>query len=114
MRARSRFPVLVAAILVLGVGTGCPPDDPPPPITEYPVVLAHGFLGAEIYQLGGYEILDYWFGIAEAMRDEGAEVFVTSVSPVNSSYARGESLLAQIEDILAQTGAAKVHIIGHS
>jgi triacylglycerol lipase len=113
-RAVRHAPVLAAALLVLGVGTGCPPGDPPPPETEYPVVLAHGFLGTETYELGGYEILDYWFGIVEAMEDEGAQVFVTSVSPVNSSYVRGEQLLAQVQDILAQTGAAKVHLIGHS
>jgi triacylglycerol lipase len=106
--------VLVAALLVVGLGAGCLPNDPPPPEAGYPVVLAHGFLGTETYELGGYEILDYWFGIVEAMEDEGARVFVTSVSPVHSSYVRGELLLAQIEDILAQTGAAKVHLIGHS
>jgi triacylglycerol lipase len=39
---------------------------------------------------------------------------VTQVSPVNSSYVRGEELLAQVENILAQTGKAKVHLIGHS
>jgi len=115
-RARSsafdpRF--LVAVFALLSVGTGCPPEEPPAPV-GYPIVLAHGFLGTETYELGGYEILDYWFGIVEAMQEEGADVHVTSVSPVNSSYARGASLVAQIEDILAQTGAEKVHVIGHS
>jgi len=106
---------LVIALLALGFSTGCPPEDPPPATdNDYPIVLAHGFLGAETYELGGYEILDYWFGIVEAMEDEGAQVFVTTVSPVNSSYVRGASLVTQIEDILAQTGKPKVHLIGHS
>jgi triacylglycerol lipase len=91
-----------------GGGGGGPTDN------DYPIVLAHGLMGAETYQLGGLEILDYWFGIVSAMEDEGAQVFVTEVSPVNSSYVRGAQLLTQVEDILAQTGAAKVHIIGHS
>ncbi len=115
MRARSKaHPVSIVALtaLVLSIGTGCPPSGPPN--GGYPIVLAHGFLGTETYQLGGYEILDYWFGIVSALEDEGAEVYVTSVSPVNSSYARGASLLTQIEDILATTGHAKVHLIGHS
>lgn len=106
--------LLVAAAALLVGGAGCPTDDPPAPSGAYPFVLAHGFLGTETYQLGGYEILDYWFGIVEAMQDEGAEVYVTAVSPVNSSYVRGEQLVAQIENVLAQTGAAKVHLIGHS
>jgi triacylglycerol lipase len=111
-RARSSA-VLVATLALLVAGTGCPTDDPSPS-TGYPIVLAHGFLGTETYELGGYEILDYWFGIVEAMQEEGADVHVTSVSPVNSSYQRGASLVAQIEDILAQTGADQVHLVGHS
>ncbi|MGH0037871.1 MAG: esterase/lipase family protein [Myxococcota bacterium] len=107
---------LAALALALTINASCKPDGggDPPSSDSYPIVLAHGFLGTETYELGGYEILDYWFGIVEAMEDEGAEVFVTSVSPIHSSYFRGEQLLAQIEDILAQTGAEKVHLIGHS
>lgn len=92
-----------------GGGGGGPVDD-----GVYPIVLAHGFLGTETYQLGGYEILDYWFGIVSALEDEGAQVFVTEVSPIDSSFVRGASLLTQVEDILAQTGEPKVHLIGHS
>jgi len=36
------------------------------------------------------------------------------VSAVNSTEIRGEQLLARVEEILAQTGAAKVNLIGHS
>ncbi|MDJ0788122.1 MAG: triacylglycerol lipase [Myxococcota bacterium] len=118
-RSRSpRSPATTALLagLALGLLTGCPPDDPPPPAgnNDYPILLAHGFLGTETYELGGLEILDYWFGIVSAMESEGADVFVTQVSPVNSSYVRGAQLVTQIEDILAQTGEAKVHLIGHS
>lgn len=81
---------------------------------NYPIVLAHGLFGTESYEIGGFEVLDYWFGIAEAMEDEGAQVFVTSVSPIDSSYVRGPDLVSQIETILATTGAPKVHLIGHS
>jgi triacylglycerol lipase len=107
---------LALLAVTLTINASCKPDGggDPPTSDSYPIVLAHGFLGTETYQLGGYEILDYWYGIVEAMEDEGAQVFVTSVSPINSSYVRGAQLLTQIEDILAQTGAQKVHLIGHS
>ena len=103
---------IVAVVALLA--TGCPPGGGGSGNNDYPIVLAHGFLGTETYELGGLEILDYWFGIVSAMQDEGGEVYVTSVSPVNSSYARGAQLVAQIESIVAVTGKAKVHLIGHS
>ena len=113
---RHGIAVLAIAAWALALGTGCPPSGGGGGATtnDYPIVLAHGFHGSESYELGGYEILDYWFGIVSAMEDEGAEVYVTSVSPVNSSYVRGAQLVTQIEDILAQTGASQVHLIGHS
>jgi triacylglycerol lipase len=78
--------------------------------TKYPIVLAHG--------LGGFDelfgVYDYWFGIPNALRDGGAKVFVTTVSQLNSTEARGEQLIDQIEQIVAITGKPKVNLIGHS
>jgi triacylglycerol lipase len=78
--------------------------------TRYPIVLAHG--------LGGFDelfgVLDYWFDIEDELEDGGANVFVTSVAPLNTPQARGEQLIDQIETILAVTGKAKVNLIGHS
>jgi triacylglycerol lipase len=78
--------------------------------TKYPIVLAHG--------LGGFDelfgVLDYWFGIEDALEDGGARVYVTSVAPLNTPQARGEQLIDQIETIVAITGQPKVNLIGHS
>lgn len=57
--------------------------------TKNPVVLQHGLAGFN--ELGG--VLPYWNGIPESLRSGGAEVFVTQVSPFNSSVVRGESLM---------------------
>lgn len=78
--------------------------------TKYPIVLAHGLSGFD--QLFG--VYDYWFGIPGALRDGGAKVFVTTVSQFNSTEARGEQLIDQIEQIVAITGKPKVNLIGHS
>ncbi len=78
--------------------------------TKYPIVLAHGFMGFDSMLL----LIDYWPGVVDELEDDGATVFVTVVSTVNSSEERGEQLLAQIEEILAITGADKVNIMGHS
>jgi triacylglycerol lipase len=78
--------------------------------TRYPIVLAHGMAGFD--ELFG--VYEYWYGIPGALEDKGATVFVTSVSQFNSTEARGEQLIDQIETITAITGKPKVNLIGHS
>lgn len=77
--------------------------------TRYPFVMAHTFLGFE-----KIAFIEYWYGIPRALQKNGAQVFTTRVSAVNSSEVRGEQLLAQVEEVLAITGAEKVNLVGHS
>ncbi len=78
--------------------------------TKYPIVLAHGMAGFD--ELFG--VYQYFYGIPQALEKSGADVYVTEVPQFNSTKARGEALLAQIEEILAISGAEKVNLIGHS
>jgi triacylglycerol lipase len=78
--------------------------------TRHPIVLAHGAGGFR--ELLG--VLEYFHGIPAELRAGGARVHVTSVSAFESAEARGEQLLAQVEYIVAATGARKVNLIGHS
>ncbi|MCK0165248.1 triacylglycerol lipase [Marinobacter sp. S6332] len=75
--------------------------------TRYPVVLVHGMFGFDSL-LG----VDYFYGIAEDLRKNGAEVYITVVPGLESTIARGEALLPQVEAIAAVHG--KVNLIGHS
>ena len=77
--------------------------------TRYPIVLAHGMLGFDSI-LG----VDYWYGIPQALRRDGAQVYVTEVSQLNTSELRGEELLQQVEEIVAISGKPKVNLVGHS
>ncbi|WP_431481823.1 lipase family alpha/beta hydrolase [Pseudomonas thivervalensis] len=77
--------------------------------TRYPLVLVPGMLG--FIRLVLYP---YWYGIVSVLRRGGAVVVAVKVSPLHSSEVRGEQLLALIDDILRQTGAQKVNLIGHS
>ncbi|MBP8171871.1 MAG: triacylglycerol lipase [Pseudomonas sp.] len=77
--------------------------------TKYPIVLTHGMLGFD--NLLG---IDYWYGIPSALRRDGAKVYVTEVSQLNTSEARGEELLEQVEEIAAISGSGKVNLLGHS
>jgi triacylglycerol lipase len=78
--------------------------------TQYPIVLAHGAAGFDSL-LG---VLDYWFGIPENLAADGAAVYVTEVSQLNSPQVRGEQLIAQLEEIRAITGKPRMNLIGHS
>lgn len=77
--------------------------------TKYPIVLVHGLFGFD--SVGP---VDYFYGIAPALRSGGAQVYITSVSAANSTEVRGEQLLLQVKQILAASGASKVNLIGHS
>jgi triacylglycerol lipase len=80
--------------------------------TKYPIVLSHGFLGAESY-LG---IIDYWYGIESYIENKGGTVYITETSPANSSAARGEQLIVQLDELRAIRGKPneKYNLIGHS
>ena len=77
--------------------------------TKYPVVLAHGMMGWDT-MLG----IEYWYQIPNDLRANGANVYTTQASGLESSEVRGEQLLKQVKDILAITGQAKVNLVGHS
>lgn len=78
--------------------------------TKYPVVLAHG-MGASAEILG---FVDYWWGIEDALTDEGCDVYITSVNGMDSTRAKAEDFKNQFLQILAISGASKANIIGHS
>jgi len=77
--------------------------------TQYPIVLVHGALGFDT--IGP---LNYWFGIANALRSGGAVVYQPQMSALNGNEIRGEQLLAQLRQIQASTGVAKFNLVGHS
>ena len=89
-------------------GTAIPGLGPP-----YPIVLTHGFFGFN--EFAGVDFAEYYFGVKEHLADEGeALVYTPAVDPFNTSAFRGAQLAEHIDAILADTGHAKVIIIGHS
>jgi len=83
------------------------------PEGPFPIVLAHGFFGFE--QFAGVDFATYFYQVKAALAEDGeTEVFTPAVDPFNSSAIRGAQLEAHIEAILAETGAQRVVIIGHS
>ena len=97
--------LLVSLLVVSGPAPAASKCD-----TRYPVVLAHG-MGASAEILG---IVDYWWGIEEALEANGAEVYITSVNGMDSTANKAESFKKQFLQILAVSGKEKANIIGHS
>lgn len=78
--------------------------------TKYPVVLAHG-MGASAEIAG---IVDYWWGIDNALKARGVDVYKTSVNGMDSTAAKSAEFKKQVLNILSSSGAEKINIIGHS
>src|SRR6201991_617134 len=73
--------------------------------TARPVLLVHGFGGTK----------SSWSVIAQALRDRGISVDTITYSPLgNSVELLADELVAAVERILSQTGAARLHLVGHS
>lgn len=77
--------------------------------TRYPVVLVHGFAGFE--SIGPVQ---YFWGIAADLQQNGAKVYAPAVSAANSTEVRGEQLLAELQRLQAVYGHKKFNLIGHS
>ncbi len=98
-------------------GYASPKDTSPaeaanPSGAPYPIVLAHGMGG--FGTLKGLPIT-YFNGIKDDLATIGeTQVFVTLVSPYDTSENRALQLAKQIDQILSQTGKQKVNLIGHS
>lgn len=96
----------------------CPERDPvcvPEPLgpapagdrTEHPIILAHGFNAGRQGLWGFYKV-------EEALISDGHVVYSTEVPAFDTAEHRAAHLAAQLDDILAETGAARVNIIAHS
>lgn len=77
--------------------------------TQHPIVLVHGLFGFE--RIGS---LDLFYGVRQALRSAGTQVFIPQLSATHCNEVRGQQLLAQIDRVLAGTGTRKVNLIGHS
>jgi len=78
--------------------------------TKNPMVLAHGMF-AHDDMLG---FIDYWWGIEDALEDEGARVYITNVNAYDSTADKAVAWRNQLLQILATSGASKVNVLGHS
>lgn len=77
--------------------------------TRYPIVLVHGAGGAD-----AFFPYDYFYEVEGHLESHGYLPFAPAVTAMGHSELRAQDLATAIDAILAETGAAKVHLLGHS
>jgi len=90
-----------------------PRDAGVPRGAPYPIVLSHGFFGFEDFAGAGF--VDYFWRVRTDLAAHGeTDIHTPAVDPFASSEARGAQLTAHVDRILAETGASRVVLVGHS
>ena len=70
-----------------------------------PVLLVHGFCGTK----------SSWSVVARTLSARGLTVGAITYAPFGTSVEQlADQLVAEVDGILSQTGAGKVHLVGHS
>lgn len=78
--------------------------------TRYPLVLVHGYAGVDSY----FGVLDYFFDVVPTLADAGFSAFTPVTDAIERSEIRATQLREQVDTILRDTGASRVHILAHS
>jgi triacylglycerol lipase len=77
--------------------------------TRYPILLVHGAGGANFFGDG-----EYFWDVAASLAERGYLVYTPELTPWGHSEARAAELAVYLDGVRAETGAGKVHLIGHS
>lgn len=75
----------------------------------YPIVFVHGFSGWS--DVGPFE---YFYNVRDDLLADGHDVTMPALPPYNSPAERARVLADVVDELLARTGKAKVHLVGHS
>ncbi len=79
--------------------------------TKHPIMLVPG-----IFAFDSIATIDYWYQIPSSLEYRGAEVYVAKINAFESSAQRGDTLIEQMEDIIATSDGriSKFNVMGHS
>jgi triacylglycerol lipase len=103
---------LAARVPLRAVGSGLdlarspvPPAQPQTALRACPVLLVHGFCGTK----------SSWSLVARTLSARGLTFDAIAYAPFGTSVEHlADRLVAEVDRILARTGADKVHLVGHS
>lgn len=100
---------LLLAALTLSVVNPAKAEESEYAKTRYPIVIAPS--GGVFTKIGP---IYSFHRIPQDLQKHGATVFLPKLASINTPEVRGEQLLAQVDEVLAITGAEKVNLVGHS
>ncbi|GBF50335.1 lipase [Leptospira ryugenii] len=81
----------------------------------YPIILSHGLFGWGENSNGIISIVNYWGGVDDYLRSQGATVYAPAKTAANSNEVRAQELkTAMLTYLAANNYTGKVHIVGHS
>jgi len=80
----------------------------------YPIVLMHGLAGFRDVSIAGIKLFDYFNGVVLILNRMGYPTFAPQVPFFARPQDRASAWFHEIEKIRRNTGADKVHLIGHS
>ncbi|MCB1173315.1 MAG: alpha/beta fold hydrolase [Leptospiraceae bacterium] len=98
-----------APLMASGGGSAAKPLD-----GTHPIVLSHGLFGWGEDSNGVVSIANYWGGMDDYLRSEGASVYAPTKSALGSNEDRAAQMKSKILYWMAANGYSKVHVIGHS
>ena len=76
--------------------------------TKYPILLVHGIFFRD------WQFFNYWGRIPAELIRNGATIFYGKQQSAQSISVSAKELAAQIQSVIAETGAEKVNVIAHS
>lgn len=76
--------------------------------TRYPILLVHGTAFRD------WERLGYWGRIPKLLRERGAQVYFGRQDGWATVENNARALARRVDQVLAQTGSGKLHLIAHS
>ncbi len=76
--------------------------------TKYPILMVHGIFFRD------WQYFNYWGRIPAALRKNGAVIYYGNQQSSQSIADSAAELNERIREVLAETGAEKLHIIAHS
>jgi triacylglycerol lipase len=103
-----------ATALVKSAMGALAPKPSPGEVSCEPIVLMHGFAGFRELGLGKQVWLEYFTNVRRQLGAMGYQVFAPQVAPFEDPLDRAKQWFSAIEKIRRETGAEKVHLVGHS
>jgi triacylglycerol lipase len=90
------------------------PKPPKGDVSCDPIILMHGFAGFRELGPPNQVWLEYFTNVRRQLGAMGYRVFAPQVSPFDDPLDRAQQWFSAIEKIRHETGADKVHLVGHS